>query len=152
MGLRFRRFPRKRRPYAPSNVGPKASQRMKISRRTILITGLLFLLLAAFLLFQSPARHDVLSRSDDAVLLLTYGRELIDTVRASLETLPSQDRGVVEAGLDRLESAWKELRQIQGRNGDTTAATDRFLSLLQEMTSGDIPVRKGLENTDETGN
>ena len=125
---------------------------MKIFWRTVLITGLLFLLLAAFLLFQSPARHDVLSRSDDAVLLLTYGRELIDTVRASLETLPSQDRGVVEAGLDRLESAWKELRQIQGRNGDTTAATDRFLSLLQEMTSGDIPVRKGLENTDETGN
>ena len=125
---------------------------MKISRRIVLITGVLFLLLAAFLLFRSPARLDVLAESDDAVLLLTYGRELIDTVRASLETLPSQDRGVVEAGLDRLESAWKELRRIRERNGDTTAATDRFLSLLQEMTSGDIPVRKGLENTDETGN
>ena len=125
---------------------------MKISRRTVLITGVLFLLLAAFLLFRSPARHDVLAESDDAVLLLTYGRELIDTVRASLETLPSRDRGVVETGLNRLESAWKELQQIRERNGDTTAATDRFLSLLHEMTSGDIPVRKGLENTDETGN
>ena len=125
---------------------------MKIFWRTVLITGLLFLLLAVFLLFQSPARHDVLEQSDDAVLLLTYGRELIDTVRASLETLPSKDRGVVEAGLDRLESAWKELRRIRERNGDTTAATDRFLSLLQEMTSADIPVRKGLENADETRN
>lgn len=125
---------------------------MKISRRIVLITGVLFLLLAAFLLFRSPARHDVLAESDDAVLLLTYGRELIDTVRASLETLPSQDRGVVEAGLNRLELAWKELQQIRERNGDTTAATDRFLSLLQEMTSGDIPVRKGLENADETRN
>lgn len=110
------------------------------------------LLLAASLLFQSPARIDVLEQSDDTVTLLTYGRELIDTVRASLETLPSRDRGIVEAGLDRLDSAWKELKKIRERNGDTTAATDRFLSLLQEMTSGDIPVRKGLENTDETGN
>ena len=125
---------------------------MKISRRIVLITGVLFLLLAAFLLFRSPARHDVLEQSDDTVLLLTYGRELIDTVRASLETLPSRDRGVVETGLNRLESAWKELQQIRERNGDTTAATDRFLSLLQEMTSGDIPVRKGLENADETRN
>ena len=125
---------------------------MKISRRIVLITGVLFLLLAAFLLFRSPARHDVLAESDDAVLLLTYGRELIDTVRASLETRPSRDRGVVETGLNRLESAWKELQQIRERNGDTTAATDRFLSLLQEMTSGDIPVRKGLENADETRN
>ena len=125
---------------------------MKISRRIVLITGVLFLLLAAFLLFRSPARHDVLAEFDDAVLLLTYGRELIDTVRASLETLPSRDRGVVETGLNRLESAWKELQQIRERNGDTTAATDRFLSLLQEMTSGDIPVRKGLENADETRN
>ena len=125
---------------------------MKISRRIVLITGVLFLLLAAFLLFRSPARHDVLAESDDAVLLLTYGRELIDTVRAFLETLPSRDRGVVETGLNRLESAWKELQQIRERNGDTTAATDRFLSLLQEMTSADIPVRKGLENADETRN
>ena len=152
MGLRFRRFPGRRRPYAPSHVGPQAFRRMKISRRIVLITGVLFLLLAAFLLFQSPARHDVLAESDDAVLLLTYGRELIDTVRASLETLPSRDRGVVETGLNRLESAWKELQQIRERNGDTTAATDRFLSLLQEMTSADIPVRKGLENADETRN
>ena len=152
MGLRFRRFPRKRRPYAHPDVGPRAFRTMRISRRIVLITGVLFLLLAAFLLFRSPARHDVLAESDDAVLLLTYGRELIDTVRASLETLPSRDRGVVETGLNRLESAWKELQQIRERNGDTTAATDRFLSLLQEMTSGDIPVRKGLENADETRN
>ncbi len=97
------------------------------------------------MLYHSPARNDILEQPDDAVMLLAYGRELIDTVRSSLETLPSQDRGIVEAGLNRLDSAWKELKQTRERNEDTTAATDRFVSLLHEMTSGDIPIQKGMK-------
>lgn len=107
------------------------------------ISVLILILVFAWLRSRSEEERSPTPKSAEAEYLLSFGRELCNSVRSSLESLPSHDRRTVEKGLRNLEIALEALEKAVGSPAERVAA-EHVVAVLRETTSGDIPKTEGL--------